>query len=141
MVLIRLFPSNLTAALHALSWNPMKSFFYGIFVSILLPLVFLILLITILGVPFALTLMAFNIIGFYTAKVYSILWVSNWVGSKVKMRHNSPWLYFFAVMVYFGLTIIPVFGPILALVAMLFGLGAGIAAQNKHGVLSRPSVN
>ncbi len=114
----------------------MKSFFYGVLLLVLLPLVFLLLLITILGVPFALTLMAFNILGFYTAKVYSILWVSNWLGEKVGLHRHNLWAFFLIVVIYFGLSAIPVFGSILAFVAMLFGLGAGVTAQKQHGVFS-----
>lgn len=139
VLLIKLFPTNLTAALHSLNQRPLKSFFYGVLLVILLPLVFLLLLITILGVPFALALMAFNIMGFYTAKVYSILWTSNWIGGKVGMQKNSLWSFFCTVIIYFGLGAVPVLGSILALVAMLFGLGAGITAQNKHGVFSQKS--
>ena len=74
IVLIRMFPKNLENALSSLKEQPLKSFAYGVMVLVLLPLVALVLLMTIIGVPFALALIAANILSFYTAKVYCIFW-------------------------------------------------------------------
>jgi hypothetical protein len=132
--LIRLFPANLSSGLHALSDRPLKSLLHGALLLVVLPLAFLLLLITILGVPFALTLMALNIMGFYTAKVYPILWVAHWGSSKIGWQRHRLLSFFVALLCYFALAAIPTFGPFLALIALLLGLGAGIAAQNRHGV-------
>ena len=91
---------------------------------------------TILGIPFAITLIALNIIGLYTAKVYSICFASNWVfGSFLKRNHIPNFLC--GLIVYFILTLIPVLGTLLALASMLFGLGAGVLAQAKKGFLNK----
>ena len=142
VVLIKVFPKNLEAALHALQGHPLKSLTYGIMVLILLPLVSLILLMTILGIPFALTLIAANIIGLYTAKIYSILWASNWAFRKVGLKSNRIPGLFFGVVIYFILTAIPIFGIFIALSAMLFGLGAGLLATVlKRGVFTDRGVS
>jgi len=102
---------------------------------ILLPLASLILLMTILGIPFAITLIALNIIGLYTAKIYTICFASNWVfGSFLKRSHIPN--FFCGLTLYFILTLIPVFGTLLAVTSMLFGLGAGILAQTRKSLLS-----
>lgn len=132
-ILIKLFGKNLEAALQALKDNPLKSLGFGIMLLILLPLAAFILLMTILGAPFALTLMAANIIGFYTAKVYSIFWASNWLFGKVGFKRNRMPGFFCGTLLYFCLTAIPIFGTILSFVAMLLGLGSGILAQTKRG--------
>lgn len=132
LVLIKIFPKNLEAAIDSLKHQPFKSLSYGIMLLVLLPLAALILLMTILGVPFALTLIAANIIGFYTAKVYTIFWASNWMFGKLGLKTNRLPIFFLGLIVYFGLTAIPIFGFILAFVAMLFGLGAGVLSQAKR---------
>lgn len=132
IVLIKIFPKNLDAALQALKSHPFKSITYGIMLLVLLPLAALILLMTILGVPFALTLIAANIIGFYTAKVYCVFWASNWMFGRLGLKASRLPIFFLGLIVYFGLTAIPIFGTILAFVAMLFGLGAGVLAQYKR---------
>ncbi len=138
-ILIKLFHKNLEAALQAIKWHPLKSLGIGIILLILLPLAAFILLMTILGAPFALTLMAANIIGFYTAKVYSIFWVSNWLFGKVGFKHNRMPAFFCGTILYFCLTAIPVFGMLMAFVAMLLGLGGGVLAQTKRGIFTTPS--
>lgn len=139
LVLMRLFSGNMQTTLHFLSTHPWKSLLYGALIVVLLPCVFLLLLITILGVPFALTLMAANVIGFYTAKVYTIVWGANWLFSKIGLQKNRVPTYFYGVVLYFVLTMIPFVGPSLSFIALLFGLGAGIIAQTKSGFFSRSS--
>ena len=136
LILIKIFPKNLESALYELKKHPLKSFSYGLMLLILLPLASLLMLMTILGIPFALTLIALNIIGFYTAKVYCIFWASNWIFAKLKMRTNRLPSFFLGLVIYFCLTAIPVFGTILAFVFMLLGLGAGVLSQGKRGIFN-----
>ncbi len=128
-LLIRYFPENLHKALANLSHHPVKSFGVGVLMLIFLPLASLLLLMTILGVPFALTLIALNVIGFYTAKTYSIIWVSNSVFMKIGLKPNKVWTFCLGLIVYFLLTGIPILGIIIALTAMIFGIGAAVIAQ------------
>ncbi len=132
IVLIKMFPKNLESALHVLKTHPWKAFSWGLMLLILLPLASLILLMTILGVPFALTLIAANIIGFYTAKIYSIFWVSNWVLGKFKFRISRMAALPIGLVLYFFLISIPILGAVLSFAAMLFGMGAGVLAQARQ---------
>lgn len=138
-VLIKFFPRNLEAALNSLKIHPLKSLSCGLMILVLVPLASLVLLMTILGVPFALTLIAANIISFYTAKVYSIIFVSNALFGKMGLKTNRLPSFFLGTIFYFILTLIPIIGTIIAFAAMLFGLGAGILAQGKRGIFSTPS--
>jgi cytoskeletal protein CcmA (bactofilin family)/uncharacterized membrane protein len=134
VILIKIFPKNLESALHELKKYPMKSLSYGIVLLVLLPLASLLLLMTILGIPFALTLIALNIIGFYTAKVYCIFWASNWIFGKMGMKTSRVPSFLLGLIVYFCLTAIPVFGTILAFAFMLLGLGAGVLSQGRRSI-------
>lgn len=137
LVLLKWFPGNLDAALRSLKNHPVKSLAVGFMLLIVLPLAVIVLLMTVLGVPFALTLMAVNIIGFYTAKVYSIFWASHAVFAKFNIKHRRFFGFFCGVLLYFCLTAIPVAGTLIAFVAMLFGLGSGILAQRtSHGIFA-----
>jgi cytoskeletal protein CcmA (bactofilin family) len=136
VILIKIFPKNLESALYELKKHPVKSLSYGLMLLILLPLASLLMLMTILGIPFALTLIALNIIGFYTAKVYCIFWASNWIFGKTGMKVNRLPSFFLGLVVYFCLTFIPVFGTILSFVFMLLGLGAGVLSQGKRSIVN-----
>jgi hypothetical protein len=136
ILLIKVFPKNLKAALSALTETPVKSFSCGAMLLVLLPLVSLLLLMTILGVPFALTLIALNIIGFYTAKVYPILWVSQWLFGKIGFTPGRLPGLFCGLILYFAVTWIPIFGTLVAIVAMLFGVGCAALAQTRRGIFT-----
>jgi cytoskeletal protein CcmA (bactofilin family) len=121
---LKVYPQNLAHALQALSHKPIKAFAYGVMLLILLPLVSLVLLVSILGAPFALTLLALNVIGFYTAKVLTIFWASNRLFKKIGLKPNTMPTFCLGLFCYFLLTAIPFFGSLLAFIAMIFGLGA-----------------
>lgn len=134
LIFLRLFPANLHRALKALSEQPLKAFGYGLMLLIVLPLASLILLMTILGAPFALTLIALNVIGFYTAKVFSIMWVSDSFFNWCKWKARKEFIFLIGLFIYFILTSIPIIGFIIALAAMLFGLGAGVIASARNKI-------
>ncbi len=123
-ILLRLFPKNVDAALDALSRQPIKALTYGLTLLILLPLASLLLLMTILGVPFALTLIALNVIGFYTAKIFSILWATEEVLKRSHFHMKRLTALAVGLVFYFILASLPYFGFILTLAVLVFGLGA-----------------
>ncbi len=136
VILIKIFPKNLESAIYELKKRPFKALTYGIMLLILLPLASLLMLMTILAIPFALTLIALNIIGFYTAKVYCIFWASNWIFGKLHLKINRLLAYFLTLVVYFCLTPIPIFGTILAFAFMLLGVGAGVLSQTRKSIFN-----
>lgn len=134
IILIKMFPKKLESTLSMLQENPMRSFGFGLVLLIVLPIISLLLLMTVLGAPFALTLIALNIIGFYTAKVFSILWASNWFFSRIGWKKNKIPTLLCGQIIYYILTTIPFLGFFIAFFSMLFGLGAAVLAQTKRGV-------
>jgi hypothetical protein len=133
-LLLRLFPRNLQSALLSLREQPWRSLSTGLITLIVLPLCCLLLLMTVLGVPFALTLIALNIVGFYTAKVYFIFWGSDWISSKIKWRIHRLAAFTLVLLVYLVVSFIPTLGKIVSLAAMVFGLGAAVTAQTKRHI-------
>lgn len=133
-ILIQVFPKNLEGALYQIQHKPWRVFSVGVLLLIALPLASLVLLITILGVPFALTLIAANIIGFYTAKIYTILFVAHYLCKKFKISLHKMVKLFTGLVVYFLFTAIPFVGMCIAFVSMLVGVGAGVLASTKKGV-------
>lgn len=132
IILIRMFPKRLESTLSMLQEKPLRSLGFGLILLIIVPLVSLLLLMTVLGAPFALTLIALNIISFYTAKVFSILWASNWFFSKIGWKKNKIPTLAFGQGIYYVLVMIPFLGFFIAFFSMLFGLGAAVLAQTKH---------
>lgn len=129
LIFLKLFPKKLHSALDSLQTRPTKCLTYGFMLVILFPLASLILLISILGIPFALALIALNIISFYTAKVFTIFWGANFLFSKLGLKKNRMSTYTLGLIIYFALTMIPYFGMAFAFAVMLFGLGAPLVRQ------------
>jgi cytoskeletal protein CcmA (bactofilin family) len=130
---IRFFPRKIEATLAVLENHPMQSVLCGLSIVVLLPVVSIILLITIVGTPFALTLMALNIVSFYTVKIFSILWISNEVFGRMGFKKNRFPILFTGQIAYYLLCLIPLGGWFVSLFFMLFGLGASVLSWTKHG--------
>jgi cytoskeletal protein CcmA (bactofilin family) len=129
IVIIRLFPRKLSIALNSLQASPLRAFWYGLLLLILFPLASLVLLATVIGAPFALTLIALNIVTLYTAKIFTILWLANKLFSKWRWRKNGLRSLALGQILYCILTAVPYVGPFLAFCAMVLGLGAIVVFQ------------
>jgi len=130
--LIRMFPKNLQAGLDALNKHPLKALGLGVVLLIALPLASIILLMSVLGAPFAVALLAINILTFYTAKIFSVSWASNYLAEKVKWRAGPIIIFACGLVVYYALTTIPKVGFFISLAALLFGLGAALLARTQR---------
>ncbi len=128
LILMRYFPQSIQRALSALVQNPLHTALVGVVVLVLLPLLSLLFLMSVLGVPFAITLIAVNVFAFYTAKIFSILWIEKMLFRKYFEKHRHL-LFFLGLIVYFTLTAIPKVGSIIAFAAMLMGLGAMVRGR------------
>ncbi len=136
LIVLKLFPKSLHEAVNSLRHHPWKALIYGVVLLVIFPLAALVLLMTILGAPFALTVLALNVVTFYTVKVIPILWAANWFFPKIKLKAWKVPTYTLALVIYFFLSLIPYFGTGMAFVALLFGLGSVVVSQGKHIHLS-----
>lgn len=121
LILMKYFPKKLNVSIHAIKMHPVQSLLTGLIMLIVLPLVSLVLLISILGAPFALTLIALNVVGFYTVKIVFVLALLSYMKN---FSHYKKLYFFFGLVCYFGLTLIPIAGWILSIGALLMGLGS-----------------
>jgi hypothetical protein len=139
VVVIRWFPKNLHRAHEVLSTHPIKALGVGVVLLIALPLASLILLMTVLGAPFAIALLAINVLSFYTAKIFSISWASNLLARKLRVKAGSITIFALGLVAYYALTTIPVAGFFVSLAALLFGLGSALLARSRRHLLFEKS--
>jgi hypothetical protein len=123
LVMLRYFPQRIDRTIETLNRRPAQSLVAGVVLLFLLPITMLALLITILGVPFALALLSLTVIGLYTAKILAILWMSTHLFRKFEFENHRRLYFAFGLIVYFILTLIPYAGTIVTIAALLFGLG------------------
>lgn len=138
--ILKLFPRKLDRTLDALRKKPWKSLFAGLLTMILLPIISVLLFITILGLPIGLALLALSLLGFYSAKIFPVLWFSNRLFWRWIKDPHSLWRLFFGLILFFLIIQIPFLGSFLSLAFTLIGLGAlvlGRAPQKRRK--ARPS--
>ena len=129
VVLLVLAPVMARAA-EAIDFAPAKAFGYGLLVTLMMPVIFVMLLITLVGIPLALMCLAiFPII--YGLGIVS---ATHWIGLRVRrlLRPGSfdvalgrrvLWT-FVGVVVFVALGFVPFVGNLLQFVIVMMGLGA-----------------
>jgi hypothetical protein len=130
-VLIRFYPKRLNLVLAALKKHPLKSLGMGVMLMIVLPLLSLLLLITILGAPFAIALMGLSAVFFYAAKTIPILTFCNKYLTKLHLEPNTLSIFAIGLVIYFLLVRIPYIGILIALTCLLLGVGASAFSRSQ----------
>ncbi len=125
---IKLFPHGFHDALKFLKKRPWTSAGIGLLTMILLPILCLLLLVSVLGFPIGLALIAFSLLTFYTAKVVPIVWITHAVFPKMGIY----WGLFLGLVLFFILLQIPFFGGLLSISFILLGLGAAMMAKSSQ---------
>lgn len=129
LIMMRYFRKRIDRTIDALNHKPFQSLVAGIVLIFLLPITFLVLIITILGVPFALALLSITVVTFYTAKILSIIWATKLALYHFDFQKHMRLYFAFGLIIYFILTTIPYFGTVLSLAALLLGLGGGVLSK------------
>jgi len=132
-ILLKLFFPKVKRALGVLDQRPWKAFWVGILTAILLPVACVILFVTILGFPFALALVAISLIGFFAAKIFPILWVSNRIFPKFRLKPNSLGVLFLGLLAFFFLVEVPILGKVLSPFATMLGIGSVVLGRVSKG--------
>ena len=132
VILIKIYPERLHEMKKILSHNPWQALGAGVLLLILFPLVALLLLITILGIPFALAIIALNVLSFYAAKCVPILFLTDKLPSWIKLPRLL--CFFLGLFIYFVLGYVPILGTILTFTGLLFGLGAYVLSKTRKPV-------
>jgi hypothetical protein len=138
-ILIRLFPSKLSRTVQVLDHQPLHCLTTGLVVLVAIPLLCLILLITVLGAPFALALIALNILGFYTAKIFVVMWIASKGLQKYHIKRGRLATLALGLIAYYLITVIPFVGTFVSLLALLCGMGAIVLAQREQHLFLPPS--
>lgn len=129
LIMIRYFKFRISRTVDLLNQKPLQSFLAGIVLVLLLPITFILFIISILGVPFALALLSLTVLTFYTAKILTILWATKWVFPKNHFQKSIRLCFLVGLIIYFSLTTIPYFGNIISVAALTLGLGGGVMSK------------
>jgi hypothetical protein len=123
---LRIWPHALKKSAFFINQHLAKCFFHGILFVLVAPIVGLLLLITILGIPIAITLVLFSILGLYAAKIHTLNYLSVRLKSRWLKARSKEFLFVMLCVVYFMILPIPYLGIIMSSAATLVGIGAAM---------------
>lgn len=129
VVLLLLFPGFAVSAAGTISSDPWKSLGVGFLVLIVTPIVGIILMVTIIGIPVGVVLgalyMVALLLGYLTAAVFLGELVARLVGRGLELSTGGRVFSLVLSLVFLALIrLIPVLGGIVAMLAVVIGLGA-----------------
>jgi len=137
---MRLFKNHFSKSAETVSKSFWKSFGIGFLITVAAIPAFIIMTITIIGLPLAGVAFLFLMIGIYLAKIVVGFALGSWISAKLKWNKLSPfWVMALGLFVIYILKVIPVIGGIVSITVLWAGLGAlGIRTFTKAS--SNPKV-
>ena len=128
LILVSIWPKAIKRLISGSIKNPLKDFAFGIAALIATPIIVLVLMLTIIGFPLALILVAAYLIALYLAQILTGIILGTYLFGAFKGRDHakkSPLLaiMIIGVIVLWLITGIPVVGGLLKLIAIIWGLG------------------
>ena len=131
LLLIKLFPRYSRETVLTLRGRPWASLGIGVVALILTPIITVLLLITLVGIPLGLILGAIYAISLYLARIFVIFWAGSWILERTRGKVHEGWALFIGLIVYLIITSIPIIGAFVVFFAILFGLGAAIITEKE----------
>ena len=124
LILLRFFPNYMKSVSEELEGRTLRSLGIGFGALVITPLVFFVLLLTLIGIPIAFILMFFYIIYIYLSKIF----VGYFIGGKIKSIQSQYLAFALGLLIFYIATIIPVLGGFVRFFGMVFGFGAMLIA-------------
>lgn len=118
-LIIRFMPKFVDSIQDTLNKKPLKSMFTGFLLLIILPLISIVLLITVIGIPLSVINLFVYFLSIYLAKLF----FSFWIGHKIKFAKNNVTRFGIGLLIFSILSEIPIFGGIFGFFVMIFGMG------------------
>ena len=124
-LLVRFFPSALTKGNELVYKQPLKTLLIGLLSLIVTPILGIVLLATVVGLPLGMLLLLFYVIGIYFTKFFFGFWLGTHATKVLTNKPGNPYgnmIIGLALLTIFS--IIPVLNAISAFATLFFGLGA-----------------
>lgn len=129
MLMLRFYPHYMARMARTVEKRTWPSVGIGLVTLIVVPILTVMLTVTLIGLPLGLILLAFYAIGIYLAKIFFMVLLGH-----VLVRHKkaNPYVSLLVGGVVYGvLTLIPFVGAVIALFALLTGLGAMMLVEKE----------
>jgi hypothetical protein len=131
LVLLRLYPLFARQVTATIRERPGVSFGWGAVALVATPLVAVSFVVTLLALPIGVILLALYGVTIYLARVYALLCLGQFVVRGQTGSSSLTWPFVTGLFLYTLLSLIPVVGGLVTLLAILFGLGALLMTKQK----------
>jgi cytoskeletal protein CcmA (bactofilin family) len=131
LILLKLAPTVSLNAVNQIKSYPWRNLAIGLLILIVTPITAVLLLISMVGAPLALILMALYFVSIYLSGIFIAMFVGQFILNYFKKSTTKEISLFLGVVVYTLLTMIPFVGWFVSFVSMLIGLGALIVAERR----------
>lgn len=120
---LMLFPKFTRRASDVIKTRPLKSFFLGLLSIFIFAAVFIVLAVTILGIPLALLLALFYGFSLYLARIPVIYLIGSLLMSRFADERQDYWSFIAGLIIYWILILLPI-KPLVTLLVTFTGMGA-----------------
>lgn len=132
LALIKLAPNFTQDVLAKYQSKPWASLGIGFLSIILAPILFILLLVTLVGIPFALMLLFGLVILCILVKVFVALYIGRFIQDKMKLSRSDLMALIVGLVVWAVISRVPVVGGIFVFVASLVTVGAVLMTKKEY---------
>jgi cytoskeletal protein CcmA (bactofilin family) len=131
-IFTKLFPRFMKTSSDVITENPWKALGFGFLAYALFPFVFILLLITFIGIPLAFIVLFSLILIAYLSKLFVAFYVGTWLMKKLNWKGGQFASLSMGLVFYYILTMIPVISTFTFLAFLLIGTGTLLLTKNKY---------
>lgn len=137
LLLLRIYPvftPKVASTIHERSWASLgigAALFLGV------PLLIVLSLVTVIGIPIGLMLGAMYVVTLYVGRVFVMLWAGQQMLLLMSDRPSHTWAFVTGLLGYALASLIPLIGTLLMVVTMIAGMGAMLIAKKELVVMLR----
>lgn len=129
IILIKLLPNYFARISGVIVNKPWVSLGIGLLTIIVFPVVFMLLMFTIIGIPIAIFLAFVLAVLLYLAKIFVAFVIGELILRRFSKNTGRIWAFLLGLVIYYVVTLIPVIGWLISVIAALMGLGAILIAR------------
>ncbi|MEG0476023.1 MAG: hypothetical protein RR548_10025, partial [Carnobacterium sp.] len=105
--------------------SPLRVLGFGALAVVLIPIVSILLMITVIGIPLSFILLALYGVAFYVSKIIFSVFIGFWFQKRFNWSNaRAFWLFLLGLIILSILGAIPIIGMIVGLVIAFFGMGS-----------------
>ncbi len=131
LLLLRIYPVFTPRVASMIQEQPWVTLGVGGALLVGVPLVVFLCMVSVLGIPIGLMLSAMFFVTLYVGRVFVMLWAGQRLLGLVSDSPSVVWAFVTGLIVYFLISVVPIVGKLVTLLAVTTGLGAIMIAKKE----------